>query len=112
MRGARWVQEEILEKHPEADIRVYAIWFSMLPSDSRSRWKSHVTSDRRVTHYWDSRKAAGRWFARAGGYQRVAWVLFGPEADWDDQPEPLIGYGRTIIGTRNKLRKEILPLLR
>jgi hypothetical protein len=29
-RGASWVQKEILEEHPDSDVKVYVVWFNML----------------------------------------------------------------------------------
>ena len=44
----------------------------------------------------------------------VAWDayhLYGPDARWNDVPEPLIGSGYTIYGKRKSLAAEIAPLL-
>ena len=50
LAGARRVQKEILEKYPTANVRVYAIWFSMLPTDGRTmwRWGGSTLTDSRV----------------------------------------------------------------
>jgi len=42
------VQREILEKNPNAKLKVYAVWFNMLASDDRSRWPQGLFSDPRV----------------------------------------------------------------
>jgi hypothetical protein len=41
-KGASWVQKEILEEHPDTDLRVYVVWFNMLSGDSRSRWDDYL----------------------------------------------------------------------
>jgi hypothetical protein len=56
------VQNEILAKNPELRVRVFIIWLPMLLGDSREAWDPAVISDDRVTHLWDERRLAGRWF--------------------------------------------------
>ncbi len=48
--GASWVQQNILDAHPAADLHVYAIWMPILPTDKRSRWDDGLLNDPRVTH--------------------------------------------------------------
>ncbi len=40
-----------------------------------------------------------------------AYLLYGSEARWDVIPEPLVGWGSTVIQTADKLLKEINQLL-
>jgi hypothetical protein len=61
--GARWVQEEILAKHPSPTLRVYAVWLPMVWSDTRRAWESRVLADPRVIHLWDEQRITGQWFA-------------------------------------------------
>ena len=56
------MQEEILDKHPDADLKVYAVWFSMYPTDERDNWPSDILTDDRVVHYWDETRSVGRWY--------------------------------------------------
>ena len=82
--GARWVQEEILTKHPSSRFRVYAVWFNMLEGDDRSKWPSGLFSDPRVVEFWDGKKILGRWFGHYHDYlneNEVVWdtyLLYGP----------------------------------
>ena len=97
------MQAEILEKNPEAEIAVYAVWFNVLPSDSRSAWDAELLTDRRVTHHWDADRITGRWFADNIGFSHgsLAWdvyYLYGPGANWEEIPEPLAGSGYTLFG--------------
>ena len=77
-------------------------------------------TDARVTHLWDGQRIVGRWFAQQEEYRRqvigpIAWdiyFLYGPEADWDLIPSPLIDSGYTIIGKSRDLMKNILPFLK
>lgn len=109
------MQEELLARYPAASVRVYTVWFSMLPQDRRSAWDADLMPDGRVTHLWDDDRAVGRWFAdhvqQTGRIVRDTYLLYGPDAAWDDVPQPLIGTGRTVIAARRQLADEMTPLL-
>jgi hypothetical protein len=120
--GTRWVQTELLEKYPNANLRVYAVWFSMMPADARSKWSSTLLIDGRVSHRWDEGKVVGRWFARRtaaiksqlaagsawsdGEILWDAYLLYGADARWDDEPSGLIHWGRTIVAGRGTLKED------
>jgi hypothetical protein len=114
-KGASWVQKEIFEEHPNSDLRVYVIWFNMLSGDSRSGWDECVMSDPRATHLWDQKRLASRAFAgeveRAAPPVWDAYLLYGPETTWGDEPPRPISSGYTVYGAREELEKNILPLL-
>ena len=106
-----------MAKHPKAELRVYAVWFNMVWRDSRARWRSDLLTDPRVTHFWDERRETGRWFldevTRREGAQ-VEWdayFVYPPSARWDAAPAPLTGWGRTVLGNQEGLRRALLPLL-
>ena len=101
-------------------LRVYVVWFSMLPTDARSRWSwtGGVLTDNRAIHFWDEQRTVGRWFAQQENPQRAdngivwdAYYLFGPEAQWDSKPEPLKGMGATVRAEADRLKNELVPLL-
>jgi hypothetical protein len=110
------VQQELLEKNPSADIKVYAVWFNMLPSDSRSRWEEELLTDQRVIHLWDEGKILGRFHASRLDYPgEVMWdayLLYGSGASWKSDPPPVISWGYTIVRTRERLQRDLLALLR
>jgi hypothetical protein len=114
-KGASWVQKEILEEHPDTDLRVYVVWFNMLSGDSRSRWDECVMSDPRATHLWDEKRLASR--ALAGEVESAsppvwdAYLLYGPEATWGDAVPRPMSSGYTVYGAREELKNNILPLL-
>ena len=125
MAGARWVQKEILEKQPDADVRVYAVWFSMLESDSKPSWPREALTDPRVTHLWDEGRVLGRWYAQdlklklwsmtLQTWTDALWdayLLYGPVARWTSGPRPLVGWGTTIMESRDDLRAKLHSLLR
>jgi hypothetical protein len=107
------VQHAILAKNPAADLRVYAIWFNVLPGDSRQRWDDAGLRDPRALHYWDEQQAVGNWFtanvSKARGITWDYYALYGPEAHDLKTPS---SHGRTIIGQRSQLETSIAPLLR
>ncbi len=109
------MQKEVLEEHPDSDLRVYVVWFSMLEGDSRSGWDECVISDPRATHLWDEKRLASRAFAgEVEGAAPPVWdayLLYGPEATWGAELPRSISSGYTVYGTREELEKNILPLL-
>ena len=121
MAGASWVQTNILEAYPDADIDVTAVWFNMLFSDSRESWDPNLLTDPRVTHYWDPDQDIGRWFdqnEQVIGFEfnkgPVVWdsfLLFGPEATWSGFPAPLISFGNTVIADNDELHEATMTLL-
>lgn len=114
------MQEELLEKTGDKDLHVYAVWFSMYPTDRKENWPADVLTDRRVRHYWDEDKAVGRWYmqriesmaearapessAYAGDVFWDAYFVYGPESRWDDLPSGLRKWGRTILRAQESLR--------
>ena len=109
------MQREILDKNPDAMLQVYVVWFSMLFSDSRSRWDDSIMSDPRVIHLWDEERVVGRFFAeQEESYMPISWdsyYLYGPDADWGEGPSPLVSWGTTIRSRGAQLREDLLPLL-
>ena len=118
--GAEWIQEYVMKRNPKLNLRVYAVWFEMYPGDSPKAFPKARTflPDPRVNHYWDQPKEVGRWFVKAlpsdfkGEIQWDAFYLYGEDSLWDDQPSSLLVWGRTILGSRKKLRDEITRLAR
>jgi hypothetical protein len=70
--------------------------------------------DLRVTHFWDAGRFAGPWFARnidgANGFMWDTYLLYGPDAKWEDKPNPLLGSGATIIDTGTQLQEELAKI--
>ena len=110
------MQNEVLEKFPAANIRVYVVWEPMLATDKFRMSRSGLIEDERATHYKDDQQISGKWFGetygRGGG--SVAWdiaYVFGPEATWEDEPSPMVGWGAAVIHQREKLMAILTPLL-
>jgi hypothetical protein len=114
--GARFVQAEILEKYPQLDVQVYTIWFNVLATDHRGAWDNSLLTDQRVSHYWDEDLEIGRWYADNELYPigSIAWdvyYLYGREAEWEEAPEPLLGWGFPVVGHRDELINQVMGLL-
>jgi hypothetical protein len=114
------VQKEILEKHPAAPLSIYVVWFSMLPTDARSRWNwtSGTISDHRAIHYWDETRIVGSLLGKEdnpmGETPGIVWdafYLYGPDAEWNQAPPPIIVRGATVRDEADILREKIEPLL-
>lgn len=117
------MQHEILAKYPNADLRIYAVWFNMYPGDSRSEWPSELLTDRRVIHRWDEPKVVGTFFGQnksrmqpqltsdsngtGGAILWDSYLLYGPNAQWETFPTGLTHWGRTIVAARESLRTEM-----
>ena len=113
--GASWVQQHILEDHPHADIKVYVVWFDMLSGDSRQGWDGYLVPDPRASNLWDEKRLVSQTLGAdvEGASQPVwdAYLLYGPEARWGKEPPRPISTGYTIYAMREKLQKDVLPLL-
>jgi len=114
------VQKEILQANASPKLRVYVIWFSMIPTDARSRWNwtGGVFDDSRVVHFWDEKKKVGRYFANKDPESDdpdVVWdayYLYGPDAQWLAKPEPLVTSGSTVLDEFDNLKSRLPPLLK
>jgi hypothetical protein len=119
----------VLDVRKESDLRVYAIWFSMYPTDLRERWPADVLTDPRVVHWWDDERAVGRWYAEraekmaselapgasplGGTILWDAYLVYGPESRWDEGgPTDLRRWGRTILQTREPLQQVMDALVK
>lgn len=95
---------------------MYVVWFNTLPGDARQKWEASLMTDPRVTQLWDDKKLAGRFFAEQeeflfGSIAYDIYYLYGPEANWNLKPSPLVSSGYTVIAKRDQLREDIVRLL-
>ena len=128
MTAARWAQQDLLNPHAGAPLRVYAIWFNMYPGDARAKWPAALLTDPRVTHYWDEPREVGRVYLAnlASMIGRRAAMTLSPTADvlwdafflyepgdsWREPVPPPMSWGYPIMATRDQLVKEVDALLR
>jgi hypothetical protein len=108
------VRSNILEKYPSSDLRVYVVWFDMMPGDSRVLVDRKVLNDHRVANYYDPNRVVGSWFAEHTGDGGIVWdayFLYGADASWTDEPGPLVSSGQTVIGSSEGLAAAFGKLL-
>jgi hypothetical protein len=113
------VQSEILRPHPDARLRVYAIWTNKLFGDARNRWDAAGLTDPRVVHLWDGEDVSGDWLVQhVRGYDGGDWdtyLLFGPDATWPSsgagQPAPLESSGGPVDDQVEQLDQALGPVL-
>jgi hypothetical protein len=117
--GAQWIQDSVLEPDAGLKIQVYAVWFSMLPTDSPEALPDAqaLMSDPRIRHYWDSRRAVGAGYKTwvpstvRGPIEWDAFYLYPADAEWTgDAPPTALAAGRTILETRRTLEAAIAGL--
>ncbi len=108
------MQSDLLEQYPNEDLRVYVVWFNMLATDRRSRWDDRLITDDRAIHFWDEERLAGFWFAESTTFSGpIAWdiyYLYGPDAEWVEEPAPLVSWGYTLLGKREQLLADLVPM--
>lgn len=90
----------------------------MLGGDlDRARQVTATIAGPNVTHYWDPGAVTGRWAEDHLPWpsnHSPAWdvfYLFGADATWGDQPEPVVATGYTIVGQRDDLAAGMEQLL-
>ena len=109
------MQQEILAKNSQADLKVYAVWFNMMPGDSRGLWDSTVINDPRVSQLWDEQKSVGTWFGQnltqRGAITWDYYALFAPDATWSAELSAPLSSGGTIVSHRDQLKAAITPLI-
>ncbi len=102
------MRKNILERNPSSPVRVYVVWFEMLVGDSRTLVDRRVLNDPRVTNYYDPKRLVGSWFAdhSNGAKAGIVWdayFLYGQDATWATEPDPLLSSGGTVIGSSGDL---------
>ena len=109
------MQSQILSAHPNAKLKVYAVWANKLFGDGRDRWDAAGLTDHRETHLWDGPDESGGWLAgNVRAYDGSDWdtyLLFGPDATWVAQPRPLLAGGGPVDAEIDTLKQTIEPLL-
>lgn len=120
--------QTLLGPNPDAPLRVYAVWFNMYPGDARERWRAELLTDARVHHYWDEQRSVGRrylqtlprlWPMRSAETVLPqadalwdAYLLYGPDSSWDDEPPDVFSWGSTILQTKETLDRDIRRVLK
>jgi hypothetical protein len=108
------VQDQILERYPDADLRVYVVWLPVLPLDSRFD-VADVIVDPRASHFWDNEQVVSHHlstaFGSGGGVVWDAFFAFGPDATWGDRPPEPIASGAPVVTEVAALESALEPYL-
>ncbi len=122
------MQQTLLDPNLNAPLRVYAVWFNMYPGDARERWRAALLTDARVRHYWDEQRSVGRRYLQTlarlwpvRGAETVvpqadalwdAYLLYPPDARWDEELPDVVSWGSTILRTKETLDLDIQRTLK
>lgn len=89
------VREDVFEDYPNADISGSIIWIPILEKDNLNAAlpSTKTLNDKRVHHFYDDRKIAGKIIADSVGWKgNVAWdiyLFYSPNVKWAESlPEP------------------------
>jgi hypothetical protein len=104
------VADNILKTHPDADVRVIAVW-QAIRGDGISDRTQTIFNDARVVQLSDPDLEIGTWFGDRDQTfhtgEGLAWdvfMLFGADATFATLADDLQASGRTIIADSGKLR--------
>lgn len=110
------MQQEILNKFPSVDLRVYVVWQRILRNDAVNSAQvaaKQVFSDNRVSQMWDPANALGFWYKKSGDLEHKdpmvwdAYFLYGADSVWKDAPTGLIDAGYTVWNMKDRLLKSV-----
>lgn len=117
--GADWLQNNYLANKPDADVVIYAVWFSILPKDAASEWDATLLTDERVVHFWDSDRLLSDHIIQnkegiSGIYSDVAhglYLLYGPESVWEHElPSNLVDSATPLFAWTTQLGTHLSEL--
>jgi hypothetical protein len=101
------VRENVLERHPGADLRVYVVWVPRIPTEERFQ-VAELIVDERATHYWDNARRIEDHFAAQDGTAYDFFYLYGPGARWGDDPAAT---GAPVVTEGDELAQALRPYL-
>jgi hypothetical protein len=89
-KGARVVQQEVLDVVDTTELRAYAIWEPILQNDNHKSALQATTliPDARVTHYWVDGRDVGKLFQHSIELNETAWdvyLVYPPGVVWGDE---------------------------
>jgi hypothetical protein len=93
------------------------VWVRRWALDTRAEVDGAGMIDPRVTHLWDAGNVIGRPFLERfgvdfGGLDYDFFLLFDRAATWGPDPPRPLSSGATVIGERDRLARDLAPLLR
>ena len=110
------MQENILERYPDAEVRVFAVWLPALSTDQRFE-VADLMVDERVEHFWDGGRVVGDAVRDLVGApeDQLVWdvfLAFGPDARWTDRPPQPLAIGAPVVDAADELAAALRPFLR
>ena len=95
---------------------MYVVWVKRWAFDTREKIDGAGMVDPRVTHLWDARNLIGQPFLQRfgvdfGGLDYDFFLLFDRDATWGPSPPRPQNSGATVINERERLARDIAPLL-
>jgi hypothetical protein len=92
------------------------IWVKRWATDTHAEIDGASMIDPRVTHLWDAGNVIGQEFlyrfgVTFGGLDYDFFLLFGPDAAWDQAPPQPVSSGATVIGDSDRLAASAAALL-
>jgi hypothetical protein len=95
---------------------VYVVWVQRWATDARTEIDGAGMVDVRVMHLWDAGNVIGQSFLEQfgvdfGGLDYDLFLLFGADAVWEQTPPRPASSGATVIGERERLARDLTPLL-
>lgn len=108
------MQTQILQRYPDADLRVYVVWLPVMPLDARFD-VADLLVDGRATHFWDNERLVSDALDDAYGSPRQlvwdAFFVFSPEATWGDRPPTPLGRRSPVVEYTATLKSLLRPYL-
>jgi hypothetical protein len=108
LRGASEVEQQLLLKQPDPRLRTYVIWVPKLRGEEKDvPVATRLVPDARAEHYWDGSSAVMGQFTRTLRFSEDAWdvyLIYGPEARWNDEIPPKPEYWMHQLGSKKSPR--------
>ena len=109
------MQTQILDRYPNADVRVYVVWLPVLPLDNNRVSVNETVTDSRARHYWDNDQVVSDELSEAyGGKGGLVWdaiFVFGPNATWDGTPPEPLDSGAPVVSAIESVKHALKPYL-
>lgn len=109
------MQTNILDRYPDADVRVYAVWVSPSGTDDRAA-VDQLLGDDRVQSFWDAEGAIARWVGdnqlagfSQGDFAYDLYLLLAPDAVWKQAPPPVLSTGAPVVFDGSRLATALAP---
>jgi hypothetical protein len=102
------MQNNVLAKVSDPDLRVYVVWVPMSRGAERDVPKAtREVPDARASHYWDGGFLTGKGYRETLQISEDAWdvfLLYGPEARWEGDHPPAPSYWMHQLGSPSRPR--------